>query len=92
MSPSETLGTNLRMVRGDPQLYHRLIAAETRSLDLTYAAISPENMEAFVSALGTPRRYGPGCNPRSAAGSGSSVAAETRSLDLTYAAISPEIM
>ena len=56
MSPSETLGTNLRMVRGDPQLYHRLIAAETRSLDLTYAAISPENMEAFVSALGDARR------------------------------------
>lgn len=56
MSPSETLGTNLRMVRGDPQLYQRLLAAERRSLDLTYAALLPENLDAFVSALGRARR------------------------------------
>lgn len=56
MSPSEALGSHLRMVQGDPQRYQRLLAAERRSLDLTYTAISPENMELFVSALGRARR------------------------------------
>ena len=51
MSPNETFAATLRQARHEPQIYERIIETEKRSLDLTYAAADPENLEAFVSAL-----------------------------------------
>lgn len=51
MSPNETLSASLHAARREPGIHRRIIETEKQSLDLTYAAATPENLEAFVSAL-----------------------------------------
>ena len=51
MSPNETLRASLHVARHEPEIRQRIIDTEKQSLDLTYAAVTPENLEAFVSAL-----------------------------------------
>ena len=60
MSPNETFAATLRQARHEPQIYERIIETEKRSLDLTYSAADPENLEAFVSALPQASRAGGG--------------------------------
>lgn len=51
MSPNETLSASLHEAKQDAGIRQRIIETEKQSLDLTYAAVTAERLDAFVAAL-----------------------------------------
>lgn len=51
MSPNETLSASLHAARQEPGIRQRIIETEKQSLELTYAAVTPESLDTFVSVL-----------------------------------------